>query len=70
MQQIFEGPSVAAALCIDARERTELLFEVSDDPPLMTVGLARALARVLVKAGRANGFPEVTSTASTEVLAS
>ena len=70
MQQIFECQSVAAAPCIDARQRTELLFEVSDEPPLMSVGLAEALARVLVKAGRANGSPDVLSPAGTEVLAS
>ena len=70
MQQILESQSMAVAPCVKARPRTELLFEVSDEPPLMSVGLAEALARVIVKAGRANGFPEVTSTASTEVLAS
>ena len=70
MQPIFESQSVAVAPCVDARPRTELLFEVSDQPPLMSVGLAEALARVLVKAGRADGFPEVLSPGGTEVLAS
>ena len=64
----YETRSARAAR--EAAEQDVLVVELPDQLPVLTPGLARALARLIVAAGRSAGLIEVADTDELEAIAS